>query len=341
MGKDGEQRSRAVNAGLGLLRPPSSFALFCSHMASLAKRRLHQKASIARGKVELLAKWGSMSEEEKGPFAQKAKAAANANAAARRAALQSFGEHEVAMVPPGPASISTMNPLRFNWQSRAIESSQDVQNVLGKGGYGVVRSAKDIHTSEVFAIKLPKNAELAQAMQDLGAELEFCVTLRPPNIISCHSLLLHASEPSGGLLFELASCSLSSWLHSAGNELRCRDEAVRLANGVDMLPEPVRLRYRIALQLSNGLSFMHDKSILHGDLKLQNMLLFVSKDSAIKAKIADLGACVHLGPRKTATCKGDEIYTANYRPVECLAAGHEQAPPAPVCFRLMQFSVSP
>ena len=54
-----------------------------------------------------------------------------------------------------------------------------------------------------------------------------------------------------------------------------------------------KVKINLAYQVSCGLLFLHQELICHGDLKLQNVLVFNGVNGHYKAKLADFGLCVH------------------------------------------------
>ncbi len=65
----------------------------------------------------------------------------------------------------------------------------------------------------------------------------------------------------------------------------------------------------IAEELMNGLQFMHQKKIVHGDLKLENALCELDdKEHIVAARICDFGICYNIEEQTTETRKAPELY---------------------------------
>jgi serine/threonine protein kinase len=275
-----------------------------------------------------------MTSKERKPFVAAAMQAGNANKEARKAAgsavemaVQHQDDTEVAAQRP---QSQQSDSIRFTWAwGRTIECIGTA--VIGEGSFGVVRAAEDPCTGERFAVKMPKAGFLGDALQDLGNELHWLNAVsRPsshPSIVKCFGLIVQessqTSKHTAGLLFELCECNLSTWLAWPLNIIRASDAETPSAQA------PVKRRHRMALQLCNALAHMHSLDILHADVKPHNVLV----TAAGFLKLADLGSCVQLrwlgevsaGNRKEFRGKGNTMYTASYRPIECIYAMDKQA----------------
>ena len=56
----------------------------------------------------------------------------------------------------------------------------------------------------------------------------------------------------------------------------------------------------LALQIANGVKYLHSFGIVHRDLKLENIMMTDNSDSA-KPVIVDFGLAKIIGPTETAT----------------------------------------
>ena len=61
-------------------------------------------------------------------------------------------------------------------------------------------------------------------------------------------------------------------------------------NGQQLDP---RVKVNLVYQVSRGLAILHQESICHGDLKVQNVLVFNGKDGGYVAKLADFGLSLY------------------------------------------------
>lgn len=313
------------NKDLGLKRPPSSYAIFASqYFAKAAKavlrKRVVEKSSPAATRTTCLAKWHSMDAAGRAIYQKLASEAAVANRTARAvvvAAKQSFDDVDA---QPPEIHIPACN---YPWSisstcltARVLHLSGTAADLLGKGSYGLVYVVRDRHSGETFAMKIAASASVAEAVTDLSSEMQFLNELRHPNVLICHGMILHPSEAKCGLVLELAVMDLSSWLR--------RDAHQIVATAGDLMHALVLHRWRLLLQMFCGLAYCHDKGVLHGDLKPNNILLFGIGESVLK--LADFGISkrLHAG-RVSMSAPGSNMYTIYYRAVELLSAGNSMA----------------
>ncbi|KAJ6687339.1 MITOGEN-ACTIVATED PROTEIN KINASE [Salix koriyanagi] len=151
------------------------------------------------------------------------------------------------------------------------EASQyQVQEVIGKGSYGVVGSAIDSHTGERVAIK--KINDVFEHVSDatrILREIKLLRLLRHPDIVEIKHIMLPPSRREFKdiyVVFEL----MESDLHQV---IKAND---------DLTPE----HYQFFLyQLLRGLKYIHTANVFHRDLKPKNILA----NANCKLKICDFG----------------------------------------------------
>ncbi|KAG0351166.1 Serine/threonine-protein kinase plk2, partial [Mortierella sp. AD032] len=141
-----------------------------------------------------------------------------------------------------------------------VENRKDV---LGRGTFGHVHEVSDVRGVKM-ALKMPTQHTRAK---DIAKEVEFLTRLSANgghrNVIKFHRTVQDLTGT--GLLFELC---------------HPRDFWQLLNKRGALLEEEVRY---YGIQLLDGLAFMHDRGILHCDLKPNNIL--ISKGMVLK--IAD------------------------------------------------------
>ncbi|XP_043948373.1 serine/threonine-protein kinase MARK2-like [Drosophila biarmipes] len=158
-------------------------------------------------------------------------------------------------------------PLKF--QSYVNGNGNGVYKIiktLGKGNFAKVKLAIHVPTGREVAIKvIDKTAFNASAREKLYREVKIMKLLNHPNIVRLFQVI--ESERSLYLVMEYAS----------GGELF--DHLVK--NGRMREPD-ARILFR---QLVSAIQYCHSKSVVHRDLKAENLLL----DQHMNIKIADFG----------------------------------------------------
>jgi hypothetical protein len=200
-------------------------------------------------------------------------------------------------------SLEPSDPLRPG----AVVGGYAVEELLGRGGMGVVYRARRVDGGEAVALKvlLPR-MEVESSAEDLFLrEIEVTRSLRHPNVVS----LLDVGRHEGLLYFALEYCAGGS------------AERLRLVRG-GRLPLPVVLR--IAIGAAEGLAAAHEAGFVHRDLKPDNVLL--AEDGT--ARLADFGLakCFQQTGLSGMTATGAVAGTFHFMPREQLTAYREVRP---------------
>ncbi|KAL6535340.1 Mitogen-activated protein kinase 16 [Orobanche minor] len=173
-----------------------------------------------------------------------------------------------------------------------------IEEVIGKGSYGVVCSAYDTHLGEKVAIK--KINDIFEHVSDatrILREIKLLRLLRHPDIVEIKHILLPPSRREFRdiyVVFEL----MESDLHQV---IKAND---------DLTPE----HYQFFLyQLLRGMKYIHTANVFHRDLKPKNILA----NADCKLKVCDFGlARVAFNDTPTAIFWTDYVATRWYRAPE-------------------------
>ncbi len=143
----------------------------------------------------------------------------------------------------------------------------DVIDVVGRGGMGVVYRAKDPFLDRMVAIKIMTISYTDQPdlLQRFYREAKATANLQHPNIVTVYELGEHEGSPYLAMQY-LEGASLDSILRSG--------QPLSLLQKIDVI-----------IEACHGLSYAHQKGIVHRDIKPGNIM--VLKDSSVK--IVDFG----------------------------------------------------
>lgn len=129
---------------------------------------------------------------------------------------------------------------------------------LGEGSFSKVFLGQDQVTSKYYALKrvhLEPLTKTISGVEQLETEIEIMRKIKHPNIISLHEVIHVVKDEIVYIVLEFANCgNLSSILES----------------GFKFTPEQIK---NIFAQIVAGVSFLHENSIVHQDLKPSNILL--------------------------------------------------------------------
>ncbi|PSS01462.1 Mitogen-activated protein kinase [Actinidia chinensis var. chinensis] len=189
-------------------------------------------------------------------------------------------------------------------------SRYKIEEVVGKGSYGVVASAYDTYLGEKVAIK--KINDIFEHVSDatrILREIKLLRLLRHPDIVEIKHILLPPSRREFKdiyVVFEL----MESDLHQV---IKAND---------DLTPE----HYQFFLyQLLRGLKYIHTANVFHRDLKPKNILA----NADCKLKICDFGlARVAFNDTPTAIFWTDYVATRWYRAPELCGSFFSKYTPA-------------
>ncbi len=164
-----------------------------------------------------------------------------------------------------------------------------IENVIGRGGMGVVYGAKHVHLERTVAVKVlvPELVESADFRDRFLRESRTAASISHPNIITIYD----AGEADGLLYIAMQ--------YVAGSDL------AELLEGEGAL-EPSRA-VAILRQMAAALDVAHAHGIVHRDVKPANVLI----DSE-RCYLTDFGLAKSASSRVALTAKGEFVGTVHY-----------------------------
>ncbi|MEE2641459.1 MAG: bifunctional serine/threonine-protein kinase/formylglycine-generating enzyme family protein [Planctomycetota bacterium] len=185
-----------------------------------------------------------------------------------------FGEADTGIVAPMPGTSSEPEDFRRHLGPARRPGSlgslahYEIDDVIGRGGFGVVVRAFDSKLQREVAIKLMTS----QSGVDPGCQERFVREARAAAAIAHENVVtIHAVEdnPCPYLVMELVKgCTLQQFLE--------REKSLSVIEAV-----------RIARQVAAGLAAAHGVNLIHRDIKPSNILL--QNGSSRRVKISDFG----------------------------------------------------
>ncbi|KAI3963963.1 hypothetical protein MKX01_009645 [Papaver californicum] len=189
-------------------------------------------------------------------------------------------------------------------------SCYQIQEVIGKGSYGIVGSAVDTHTGGKVAIKKINDVfgHVSDAMRILR-EIKLLRLLRHPDVVEIKHIMLPPSRREFKdiyVVFEL----MESDLHQV---IKVNDDLTRE-------------HYQFFLfQLLRALKYIHTANVFHRDIKPKNILV----NADCKLKICDFGlARVSFNDAPSAIFWTDYVATRWYRAPELCGSFFSKYTPA-------------
>jgi serine/threonine protein kinase len=181
----------------------------------------------------------------------------------------------------------------------------ELQEVIGRGGMGVVYRARQLGLNRVVAVKMVLSGVNAtpQELARFRSEAEAVARLAHPNIVQIYEI----GEQQG--------CPYLALEYVPGGSL---------ANQLDGNPVPPRRAAELMLALAEGIQHAHDMGIVHRDLKPGNVLIHTDGTP----KIADFGLAKRAEGNIANTMTGAIIGSPTYMAPEQAAGNSSEIGPA-------------
>eukprot|EP00741_Cyanophora_paradoxa_P015870 tig00020909_g15321.t1 len=163
-----------------------------------------------------------------------------------------------------------------------VTFSYEVKKCIGKGSYGSVYLSKNRDDGRHYVIKRISINDLPPEEREATLqEVRLLASLRNPFIVAYHESFFYSNKEGDEFL-----CIVMQYCE--GGDLN--DAIQRQKNAGRLFPEEMILNWFIQILLS--LQYIHEKKILHRDLKTKN--IFLTKEGRI-VKVGDFGIARVLG----------------------------------------------
>eukprot|EP00088_Acartia_fossae_P035761 TRINITY_DN3688_c0_g1_i10.p1 TRINITY_DN3688_c0_g1~~TRINITY_DN3688_c0_g1_i10.p1 ORF type:complete len:325 (-),score=39.79 TRINITY_DN3688_c0_g1_i10:466-1440(-) len=208
--------------------------------------------------------------------------------------------------------------MEVSYVRGGTEGTENFQKIekIGEGAYGVVYKAMDKITQQFVALKkIRLDTEHEGVPSTAMREIALLKELEHPAVVELLDVVF--SNQAMYMVFEYLDKDLKRQLDDYVLKRKSRDPGY-----VGGLPEPVVKSY--LQQIAAGLAYCHSHSVLHRDMKPQNLLV----DSEGHIKLADFGLARSFRiPSRTLT---HEVITMWYRPPEILLGSQHYSTPVDI-----------
>jgi len=174
-----------------------------------------------------------------------------------------------------------------------------IEEVVGRGGMGVVYKALDNISNKSVALKLISTSYLGgeKAVNRLIDEGVMARDIRHPNVVAVYDVGLDKGQPFVAMEY-IDGVSLRTW---RGRKMQ-KDERVSL-----------RVAARIICEMLDGLKAAHDAGVIHRDLKPENVILTAEPDDKkAPLKLLDFGIARASNNRSSVSSSTGGLGTPKY-----------------------------
>ncbi|MBL8909961.1 MAG: serine/threonine protein kinase, partial [Archangium sp.] len=181
--------------------------------------------------------------------------------------------------------------------SATTSADLEVRGVIGEGGMGRVLLARQHSLIRDVAVKTSKATAGESARAAILLEGEITGSLEHPSIVPVHALGLDQSGQPAMVMKRIEGVAWDALMHDP----RHADWEGWEGTPDDRLPGHLQ----ILMQVCNALHFAHSRSVVHRDVKPQNVLIGRFGD----VYLADWGVATQVGTKAQALC-GTPAYLA-------------------------------
>lgn len=188
----------------------------------------------------------------------------------------------------------------------SIIAGYRIDNVISRGGMGVVYRATNLALRKVYALKTlaPELTDDLQFQARFKREMRIAASIQHPHVVAVH----YAGDHEGVLFLVMDfiyGTDLRHLLQESG--------ALDPERAVDLLG-----------QFASALDAAHEKGLVHRDVKPANMLITV-RDGQEHGYLTDFGVAKHAESIASLTATGAVLGTVHYMAPEQVTGGHTDA----------------
>ncbi|MFT4539907.1 MAG: serine/threonine protein kinase [Planctomycetota bacterium] len=181
---------------------------------------------------------------------------------------------------PTAPTVKVRRPMTPSTPSNAKDGYPQIQDVviediLGKGGQGTVYRGVQTYLDRAVAVKVLEGGTSSSFAMRFRREAKILAGMQHPHIVSCYQAGVDDAGQCFIVMEFISGPDLSQWIKKYG-ALPCNDALV------------------LARDVAVALKYAHEASVIHRDVKPQNVLLQPHEDGGeasfpFQAKLADLG----------------------------------------------------
>lgn len=154
-------------------------------------------------------------------------------------------------------------------QGTVINDRYEIIDLLGEGGMGTVYKVKDYVENRIVALKLIKEKIYSEvAANRFKNEFKLTIELDHPNVIKVYDLGTYKKTDTYFFTMELMKGKSLTEIYRKLTDLE---------------------KYELLIQIAKGLDYIHQKHIIHFDIKPDNVFLTERKGGGYNVKIMDFG----------------------------------------------------
>lgn len=154
--------------------------------------------------------------------------------------------------------------------AKLILGRYQIQSQLGQGAQAVLYKAEDVHLSRIVALKVFALSNDQATLDRFKRETQIIASLDHPNIVKTYA---------SGILEDGRSCIVLEYVSGTSlAEYLKRHKQLSMKDFLDVFEKTL-----------DALQYLHEHSVLHRDIKPDNILCQVEEEKILNVKLSDFG----------------------------------------------------